>query len=144
MRIAQTLLAAILFLVVSSASAQSQSPAEPRVAMKGYDPVAYFTEGQPVKGSAEIHHDFDGRRYHFENPKHRAMFIADPDRYIPQFAANCGVAMSRGRVRAADPRYWAIVDDRLYLFGAAGAAEFIAKNPGWLSKARRHWASIRK
>jgi YHS domain-containing protein len=136
--------AAVLLCLFSGASVMAWASDEPRVAIQGYDPVAYFTESRPVKGSAAIYEDFDGRRYHFANPRHKAMFIADPDRYVPQFGANCAVAVSRGRSRAASPLYWAIVEDRLYLFAAAEAAEFIAKNPGWLAKARRHWASMSK
>jgi YHS domain-containing protein len=136
--------AAVLFGVISGASVLARASDEPRVAIQGYDPVAYFTESRPVRGSAAIYEDFDGRRYLFASQRHRTMFVGDPDRYIPQFGAYCAVAVSRGRSRAASPLYWAIVDDRLYLFAAAGAAEFIAKNPDWLAKARQHWMSMRK
>lgn len=144
MRVARALAAAVLFFVIGSASVLSQTSTEPRAAIQGYDSVAYFTEGRPVKGLPSIYQDFDGRRYYFANPRHRAMFLADPDRYIPQFGANCAVLVGLGRIKAANPLYWAVVDDRLYLFARAGGPEFIAKNPGLLAKARRHWASMRK
>lgn len=144
MTIAQACRAAIGCMVFLATPALSQTSAAPRTAIQGYDTVAYFTEGRPVKGSPTIYQDFDGRRYYFANPRHRAMFLADPDRYIPQFGANCAVLVGLGRIKAANPLYWAVVDDRLYLFARAGGPEFIAKNPGLLAKARRHWASMRK
>jgi YHS domain-containing protein len=136
--------AAVLLCLFSGASVMAWAFDEPRVAIQGYDPVAYFTESRPVKGSAAIYEDFDGRRYHFANPRHKAMFIADPDRYVPQFGANCAALVGFGKVRAASPLYWAVVDDRLYLFARAEGPEFIARNPGVLAKARENWASMRK
>lgn len=144
MRIAQACRAAIGCMVFLAAPALSQTSAAPRTAIQGYDTVAYFTEGRPVIGLATIYQDFDGQRYYFSNAGHKAAFVADPDRYIPQFGANCAGLVSAGKIKPANPLYWAIVDDRLYLFANARGPEFIAKNPGALAKARRHWASMRK
>lgn len=141
MRTAPALLAAIISVVVCSAPAW---PAEPRVAIQGYDPVAYFTEGRPVKGSPAIHQDFDGQRYHFMNARHKAMFMNDPDRYIPQFGANCAGLIAFGKLKPASPLHWVIVEDRLYLFSNEKGLAFLAKNPGALAKARQHWASMKK
>ena len=60
--------------------------AEKRLALSGYDPVSYFTEGRPEKGSAEYSAAFDDATYWFKNAEHRALFVADPDHYAPQFA----------------------------------------------------------
>lgn len=109
------------------------------MAIQGYDPVAYFTEGRPVKGSAEIHHDFDGQRYHFARMRHKTAFVADPERYLPQFGANCAVSMAVGRTSPADPLHWKIVDGKLFLFGSARGLEVLAKHPGALAKARQNW-----
>ena len=54
---------------------------EKRLALKGYDPVSYFTEGRPEQGSAEYQASFDDATYWFKNAEHRALFVADPDRY---------------------------------------------------------------
>lgn len=136
--------AAVLLCVISGASVLAWASDEPRVAIQGYDPVAYFTERQPVKGSPAIYEDFDGARYHFASARHRTMFLAEPDRYIPQFGSNCAGLMSAGKVKPANPLYWAIVDDRLYLFASPRGLEFIAKNPGALAKARAQWSSMKK
>lgn len=133
--------AAILSLGLIGSFAASASATEPRMAIQGYDPVAYFTEGRPVKGSAEIHHDFDGQRYHFASMRHKTAFVADPERYLPQFGANCAASMIVSRIAPADPLRWKIVDGKLFLFGGAKGLEFVAKNPGALAKARQNWES---
>ena len=55
------------------------------VAIKGYDTVAYFTEGRAVRGSAEFETLWQDARWHFANAEHRDMFKADPERYAPQY-----------------------------------------------------------
>ena len=54
------------------------------VAIEGYDPVAYFTEGKAMKGSEKFAYDWVGTPWHFANAKHRGMFTVDPVRYAPQ------------------------------------------------------------
>jgi hypothetical protein len=72
------------------------SAAEKRVALSGYDPVSYFTDGHPEKGSAEYSATFDDATYWFKNAEHRALFVADPDHYAPQFSGYCTINVSRG------------------------------------------------
>jgi len=127
-----------------SATAVSQVAPETRVAIQGYDPVAFFTEGRPMKGASAIHQDFDGQRYHFANAQHKAAFIADPDRYLPQFGANCAGLLMRDKVRPGNPLHWIIVDDQLFLFGGAKGPPYIAKHPGALAKARQNWEARKK
>ncbi len=54
------------------------------VAIMGYDPVAYFTEGRAVKGSPEFNHEFLGETWHFASAAHRDAFAANPVAYAPQ------------------------------------------------------------
>ncbi|MFN0044289.1 MAG: YHS domain-containing (seleno)protein [Alphaproteobacteria bacterium] len=90
--------------------------------LKGYDPVAYFTEGKPVKGDPKISHDWDGERYLFSNPGNRSKFAADPERYAPQFGGFCTASMARGARNEGNPEAWAIVDGKLYVTGAPDTA----------------------
>lgn len=136
--------AAILSLGLVCFLASSASATEPRMAIQGYDPVAYFTEGRPVKGSAEIHHDFDGQRYHFASMRHKTAFVADPERYLPQFGANCAGALSVGKVKPADPLLWKIVDGKLFLFGGPRAIAALEKHPGLLARSKQNWESLKK
>src|SRR5439155_3955024 len=88
--------AAVLF--GGAATAQNVTPsATTRVALKGYDPVSYFTGGKPERGSAEFTFAFDDTTYWFKSAEHRAKFAADPEHYAPQFDGFCAVQLSRGR-----------------------------------------------
>lgn len=99
------------------AAAQSTTPAGvTRVALKGYDPVSYFTDGVPQQGSAEFTVAFDDTTYWFKSAEHRAAFAADPEHYAPQFDGFCAVQLSRGRKVEADPEAWTINNGKLYVF----------------------------
>jgi len=138
----------LVLLVAASAFA----PASPSVAaegvplaIKGYDPVAYFTAGRPVPGSPKIEYEWDEHRYRFSRPEHRELFKADPVRYAPQFANLCAISLARGKIVEANPEYWLISEDKLYIFGAApGSKTFqqdLARN---IAKANQNRALILK
>jgi YHS domain-containing protein len=55
------------------------------VAIKGYDPVAYFAQGKPVKGSKEFEYVWMGAKWHFSSAEHRDLFIKDPGKYAPKY-----------------------------------------------------------
>jgi YHS domain-containing protein len=112
----------------------------PHVALKGYDPVAYFTEKRPVKGANERGFDFDGSRYLFSSDKNRATFAADPDRYAPRFGANCTAGLAAGKKVEADPAHWAIVDGKLYVFVSAAAVAKAKNDPNVIPKAEANWS----
>lgn len=105
-----------------------------RLAIKGYDPVAYFEQGKPSLGLAEIEYVWDEHRYRFSRPEHRELFKANPARFVPQFTNYCAMALARGIVKDANPEYWLISEGRLFLFSmAAGSSNFqesLAENHG--------------
>ncbi len=124
MEIVRTLraVAATAAVAILSASAQSTGP-ETRIALKGHDPVAYFTEGKPVQGSPRYAHDWDGARYHFASAGNRERFAGDPDRYAPRYSGYCTGSMSKGIRNEGDPEIWTIVDGKLFLFGSGKGRE---------------------
>ncbi|WP_134497136.1 YHS domain-containing (seleno)protein [Microvirga pakistanensis] len=87
------------------------------LAIRGYDPVAYFTTRTPTPGLPEIELEWDEHRYRFSRPEHRELFKADPVRYAPQFANFCAMALAKGQIVEADPKAWLISDGKLYIFG---------------------------
>jgi YHS domain-containing protein len=97
------------------------------LAIKGYDPVAYFTNGKPTRGLSAIEYEWDGHRYRFSRPEHRELFKADPVRYAPQFGNFCAMALSNGKLVDADPENWLISDGRLYVFGKPGGPDLFRK-----------------
>ncbi len=85
------------------------------LAIKGYDPVAYFTVGKPTKGSPDITYDWADAEWRFSTTEHRDLFVADPLAYAPQFGGNCAVAAATGHRVSASPKQWRIEDGHLYL-----------------------------
>lgn len=85
------------------------------VAIKGYDPVAYFTEGKPVEGVKAHKLDWNGAEWRFANAANRAAFEAEPTKYAPQYGGYCAWAVSQGYTAGIDPAAWKIVEGKLYL-----------------------------
>ena len=123
-RFDRRLLLALPLLVLCIARADDAPP----LAIKGYDPVAYFTLQRATPGVAQFEYQWDEHRWQFKTAQHRELFKADPVRYAPQFAAFCAVALSRGEVREANPEYWLISDGKLYLFGKDLGPDLFRKN----------------
>lgn len=115
------------------------------LAIRGYDAVAYFTDGKPVHGSPTIEYEWDEYRYRFSSTKHLEMFKADPAHYAPQFANFCAMALSRGEVEKANPKYWLIRDGKLYLFGDRAGPKLFQHDPGGnVTNAERNRGLIQK
>jgi YHS domain-containing protein len=115
-----------------------------RLALKGYDPVAYFTDHKPVKGSAQFTASYDDTTYWFANAAHRAAFVADPDHYAPQYDGFCAINVARGHKYEADPAAWKIADGRLYVFqGKQGVPMFTAQKAKIVAEANANWPELR-
>ena len=102
---------------VLAASIPSIAAEKVPLAIKGYDPVAYFTIGKPAPGLPQFEYVWDEHRYRFSRAEHRELFKTDPTRYAPQFASFCAMALTRGEIDEGNPEYWLISDGKLYMFG---------------------------
>ena len=85
------------------------------MAIQGYDPVAYFAEEGPVKGSPEFTSEFEGGVFQFASADNKALFDSDPAKYAPQYGGYCAYAVSQGYTADTDPDAWSIHDGKLYL-----------------------------
>lgn len=113
------------------------------VAVKGYDPVAYFTDNKPVKGDAQYQSTLDGAIYYFASPEHKALFDANPAKYAPQFGGFCAYAVSKGKTAKIEPDAFQIVDGRLLLqYDKDIRATFSQDTAGNLKKADANWPGI--
>jgi YHS domain-containing protein len=113
------------------------------LAIKGYDPVAYFTEGRPVKGKKEFQYEWKGAKWRFASAEHRDLFKSNPDRYAPQYGGYCAYAISQGKIADIDPYAWNIVNGKLYLNLNKDVQKLWSKNiPGYIRKADRNWPHI--
>ena len=114
--LAAGLTAGVLLSVASAAAAVDPvNKNRSGVALKGYDPVAYFEERKPVRGSAQFSHEWMGARWQFASAENRDTFAASPNQYAPQFGGYCAWAVSQGYTGDVDPDAWRIVEGKLYL-----------------------------
>ena len=128
----------LLTLLLMTWAAASAAGSEDSLAIRGYDPVAYFTLQRATPGDPRFEYTWDEHVYRFANAAHRDAFIKDPVRYAPQFANFCAVALARGEVREANPEYWLINDGKLYLFGKTYGPDLFRKNLGENIERARH------
>jgi YHS domain-containing protein len=100
---------------VNAADAVAPINTEQGVALKGYDPVAYFEQKQAVQGAPAFKATWNGVTYFFASAAHRDVFNAAPERYAPQYGGYCSYAMSKNLIADINPQAWAVVDGKLYL-----------------------------
>ena len=108
--------------------------------IKGYDPVAYFTDAKAIQGSPSVTSTADGVTYYFATPGHKATFEANPAKYEPQFGGYCAYGLSRGSLVDIDPAAFQIVNGRLLLQYSRGVMENFNKDAAVnLGKADQNW-----
>jgi len=113
------------------------------VGLKGYDPVAYFTEGGPVEGDPTITAVHDGTLYAFASTDNRDAFIVEPERYLPAYGGFCALAMSYGKKVDIDVNAWKIVDGQLYVQANPRAAQVWQRDiSGNIEKADVTWPTV--
>lgn len=113
------------------------------LAIRGTDPVAYFTQGRPVAGQPQFAHTWSGATWWFASAEHRDRFAANPEQYAPQYGGFCAWAVSRGYTAAIDPQAWKIVDGKLYLNYNRGIQRRWERDiPGNIQKADANWPGV--
>lgn len=118
---------------------------EDDVAIRGYDPVAYFSDMKPVKGSAEFRAEYQGSTFHFSSASNRDTFRVDPDKFAPQYGGYCAFGLAKGYKAAIDPAAFTVVDSKLYLnYSETVRSKWKADIPGYIRKADENWPDIRK
>ncbi|MBI3371788.1 MAG: hypothetical protein HY017_08555 [Betaproteobacteria bacterium] len=95
--------------------------ADSRLMLKGYDPVAYFTTGRPVKGDPGIKTDHAGVTYRFSSAGNRDSFMKDPAKYAPQYGGFCANGMVYAIPLGGEVDVFNIVNGKLYMFGGTGS-----------------------
>lgn len=114
------------------------------VAMRGYDPVTYFSTGRPMSGLPAYTATHDGARYNFASAANRDAFVADPAKFLPQYGGYCAYATALGKKADADPTVWRIKDGKLYLnYNRSVGATWERDMDGFISKADAAWPEIK-
>lgn len=133
----------ILCLIACSALAADEVFVTDAGAIRGYDPVAYFTDGGPVKGDPQHRHEWNGVTWHFSSRESLEAFKADPERYAPQFGGFCAFGMSRGYKVGTDPEAFTIHDGKLYLnYNLPVRATWLKDTDAYVEKADSNWALL--
>ena len=115
------------------------------LAIDGFDPVAYFVDGAPKVGRAELEFRFHGATWRFQNEGNRAAFAASPDVYAPRFGGHDPLAVARGAATPGHPALWMIAEQRLYLFYSAEARAAFARSPeSAIEAAERNWPGVQR
>lgn len=112
------------------------------IALHGYDPVAYRVEGRAVAGDPAYELIHRGTVWRFLSAANRAAFRDAPDVYAPAFAGYDAAAVAQGQAVDIDPREFAIVGSRLFLFRTAGSRERFLANPALQQQADDQWRSV--
>jgi len=112
-----------------------------RVMLKGHDVVAYFTLGRHAAGSPQIKSVHEGVSFRFATGEHKALFDANPTKYLPQYGGYCANGLVYGIPWGGDADTWRIVDGKLYIFGGPASKQgFDLDVPGNIKLADKYWA----
>ncbi|MCR9135796.1 MAG: hypothetical protein NXI27_07375 [Alphaproteobacteria bacterium] len=113
------------------------------LALRGYDPVAYFTAGAPTEGDFQITATHNGATYRFASEENKALFVANPEAYAPAYGGFCAFGTAMGFKFDGDPHLWRIVDNKLYLNLAPGIQKrWEADRANLIVSADTKWSEI--
>lgn len=116
-----------------------------KIALSGYDAVAFFQDKRPVNGSPFISADYQGATYLFASEEHQKAFLENPAGYAPQFGGYCAYGVALGKLFPVDISTWQVVDGKLYLNLNAGILEtFNSDFTGNVAKAEGNWPDLVK
>lgn len=137
-------------VALSAQSVAAGSPGQPLIfatrdgAIAGYDPVAYFSVDEAVRGKSEFRYRWMDADWYFANEQHVRLFREQPERYAPQYGGYCAYAMSKGQYASTDPRAWTIYEGKLYLNFSLGIRRIWSNDiPSNIRRADRNWQRLR-
>jgi len=113
--------------------------------LRGYDPVAYFTEGKPMKGDPQFSSSYGGATYEFKSAENKTAFDKEPAKYLPQYGGYCAMAMTMGKLEDADPNFFVVHEGKLLVQRNEKAHMMFMKDPsGNHQKADQQWAKLQE
>jgi YHS domain-containing protein len=135
----------LVFLFAQTALAQSTEVYSTQEgAIRGYDPVAYFTENKPVKGQEQFKTEWKEHTWYFSSQKNMMVFAASPESYAPQYGGYCAYGMSRGYKAASDPHSYSIVDGKLYMtYSRTVQDDWTKQRQHYIQLADQNWPVVK-
>ena len=115
------------------------------VALRGYDPVSYFTEGKPQPGVPAHSYVYKGSKFQFASADNQKLFVGNPDKYAPQFGGFCSYGTAQGYKVSTQPDAFSVVDGKLYLNYNREVVKIWQQDvPGNIVKAEENWPEVSK
>ena len=112
-------------------------------AIRGYDTVAYFTENKAVKGIKEHVYEYKGVKWLVASAENKELFIANPEKYEPQYGGYCAYAVSKGGTASVEPDQFTVHNGKLYLnYNASINEKWLQDKDGFIAKADQNWPDI--
>lgn len=117
---------------------------EKDLAIKGYDPVAYFTDQQAKLGISAYSATYKGATYHFASKENKERFEANPTEYVPQYGGYCAFGVAMNKKFDTDPEAWKVVDNKLYLnLDKSVQKRWLEDTAGYIASADSNWTNIK-
>jgi YHS domain-containing protein len=114
-------------------------------AINGYDTVAYFTDGKPVKGQDALATEWMGAKWKFASQAHLDLFKANPEKYAPQYGGYCAYGVTQDYLVKVEPDQFTVLDGKLYLNYDAGVQTKWLKDPaGYIRQADAKFKELLK
>jgi YHS domain-containing protein len=114
-----------------------------KIAVGGYDPVAFFTDSKPIKGSPSIATRYQGATYLFATTEHKSLFEGNPDKYVPQYGGFCAYGVAHGGLAPVEISTWQVRNGKLYLNkNSEIRTMFDADFGGNVAKAEKTWPGL--
>ncbi|MEO9482986.1 MAG: YHS domain-containing (seleno)protein [Ekhidna sp.] len=133
----------IILLTFSSFAQKSKIYTTTDGAIKGYDPVAYFVQGEPVKGEDKFTFEWKDTDWYFGSQENLDAFKENPEKYAPQFGGYCAYGVSKGALYKIDPEAWKIVEGKLYLNYSKGIQKkWEANQTEFIKEAETNWPKV--
>ena len=109
-------------------------------AIRGYDTVAYFTEGKPVKGDEKFSTEYNEAEWLFSSQENLELFLNDPEKYLPQYGGYCAYAVSQNTTASIKPELFTIHEGKLYLnYSESINQKWLADKQAYITAADQNW-----
>lgn len=148
-RLIRSIWSAVLIVLVLSLPAIAQNVPELNLsrsglALRGVDPVSYFTAGKPIKGKKSVSVKHAGGTYRFASESNKKLFLSDPEKYLPAYGGHCSYGTAVGNKVDGSPYVWHIVDGKLYLNINRSIDRTWQRNvPGYIRQANKKWPGLK-
>ena len=137
----------VVFLIACSPAVNAVDPVYTSTfsnnAIKGYDTVAYFTEGKAVKGNKDFSTEYQQAKWLFSSQENLDLFVANPEKYAPQYGGYCAYAVSQNTTASIKPELFTIHDGKLYLnYNKKINDDWLANKEQYINEADKNWPNV--